>query len=158
MSYSKNRSHDRNFWPPARLWRPILIIFWKAFENYQNFQIQTRNLLKYLGARGVGNFCWINDFWGMTSYDLCYEIISFYDSQNRIYDPKSTFYWKICDFWSKYWIMKISNFSMMMYLNIKNVVKMFWMRFLLQEASFDVIPQKSSIWQKFLTIRTCQNQ
>ena len=37
------------------------------------------------------------------------------------------------------------------YLNIKNFLKIFWMRFLLQGASLSIIPQKSSIGQKFLT-------
>ncbi len=37
------------------------------------------------------------------------------------------------------------------YLNIKNVLKMFWMRFLLQGASLSIITQTSPICQKFLT-------
>jgi len=48
---------------------------------------------------------------------------------------------------------EISNFIMVLYLNIKNVVKMLWIRFLLQEASFYAIPQKSLTRQKFLTTR-----
>ena len=46
---------------------------------------------------------------------------------------------------------EIWKFLKAIYLNIKNVIKMFWMRFLLQGASLSIITQKSSICQKFLT-------
>ena len=46
---------------------------------------------------------------------------------------------------------EIWKFLKVIYLNIKNVLKMFWMQFLLQGASLSIIPQKSSIGQKFLT-------
>ena len=38
-------------------------------------------------------------------------------------------------------------------MSLKIVLKMFWIRFLLQGASLSIIPQKSPIGQKFLTPR-----
>ena len=67
--------------------------------------------------------------------------------QNRFFIEKYTIFDQKMD------ENEISNFIMMVYLNIKNAVKMFWMRFFLQETSFGIIPQKSSIRQKFLTTR-----
>ena len=46
--------------------------------------------------------------------------------------------------------IEIWKFLQVIYLNVKNALKMFWMRFLLQGASLSIIPQKSSIGQKFL--------
>ena len=54
--------------------------------------------------------------------------------QNRFFIEKYTIFDQKMD------ENEISNFIMMVYLNIKNAVKMFWMQFFLQEASFGVIP------------------
>ena len=42
-------------------------------------------------------------------------------------------------------------------MSLKNVLKMFWIRFLLQRASLSIIPQKSPISQKFLPFQSPKN-
>ena len=48
-------------------------------------------------------------------------------------------------------IFECSKIVFFPFLHMKNTLKMYWMRFFLQVASLNIIPQKSPISQKFLT-------